>query len=85
MIGDKTNLYLPVVKIQKMSCLTFAYTLPSNTSGSIQVFQTDVTTGEAKLARQVSGYHGMHWKSTFVQFFPSKNPFKVKFYVYIEV
>jgi hypothetical protein len=85
MIGDKTNLYLPVVEIQKMSCLTFAYSLPSNTSGSIQVFQTDVKTGEAKLVRQVSGYHGMRWESTFVQFFPSKDPFKVKSYMYIGV
>ncbi|XP_076105635.1 MAM and LDL-receptor class A domain-containing protein 1-like [Mytilus galloprovincialis] len=60
-----------------MTCLTFAYSLPSHTSGSIQVFDTDTNTGTATLIRQVSDYHGPNWKSTFVQFLPSADPLEI--------
>ncbi|CAC5388821.1 unnamed protein product [Mytilus coruscus] len=72
--GDRANLYIPAIRTRTMTCLTFAYSLPSNTSGSLQVFETDTNTDTATLMRQVSGYHGPHWKSTFVQFLPSADP-----------
>ncbi|XP_076104575.1 uncharacterized protein LOC143073128 [Mytilus galloprovincialis] len=60
-----------------MTCLTFAYSLPSHTSGSLQVFDTDTKTGTATLMRQMSDYHGPNWKSTFVQFLPSADPLEI--------
>ncbi|XP_071169522.1 MAM and LDL-receptor class A domain-containing protein 2-like isoform X2 [Mytilus edulis] len=75
--GDKANLYLPAIRTRNMTCLTFAYSLPSHTSGSLQVFETDTNTGTATLIRQVSDYHGPNWKSTFVQFLPSADPLEI--------
>ncbi|VDI38491.1 Hypothetical predicted protein [Mytilus galloprovincialis] len=75
--GDKANLYLPAIRTRNMTCLTFAYSLPSHTSGSLQVFETDTKTGTATLIRQVSDYHGPNWKSTFVQFLPSADPLQI--------
>ncbi|XP_076105634.1 MAM and LDL-receptor class A domain-containing protein 1-like [Mytilus galloprovincialis] len=77
LIADRATLYLPAIRSQKMTCLTFAYSLPSHTSGVIQIFQTGTNTGNATLMKQMSGYHGPHWKSTFVQFLPSFEPMQV--------
>ncbi|CAC5388819.1 unnamed protein product [Mytilus coruscus] len=77
LIADRASLYIPAIRSQKMTCLTFAYSLPSNTSGVIQIFQTGANTGTATLMKQLSGYHGPHWKSSFVQFLPSFEPLKV--------
>ncbi|VDI38495.1 Hypothetical predicted protein [Mytilus galloprovincialis] len=77
LIADRASLYIPAIRSQKMVCLTFAYSLPSHTSGVIQIFQTGTTTGNATLMKQLSGYHGLYWKSTFVQFLPSFEPMKI--------
>lgn len=79
-------MYIPAIRSQKMTCLTFAYSLPSHTSGVIQIFQTGTNTGNATLMKQMSGYHGPHWKSTFVQFLPSFEPMQVlKTQAYIHI
>ncbi|XP_052098974.1 MAM and LDL-receptor class A domain-containing protein 1-like [Mytilus californianus] len=44
LIADRASLYIPAIRSQKMTCLTFAYSLPSNTSGVIQIFQTGTNT-----------------------------------------
>lgn len=77
LIADRASLYIPAIRSHKMVCLTFAYSLPSHTSGVIQIFRTGTTTGNATLMKQLSGYHGLRWRSTFVQFLPSFEPIKV--------
>lgn len=76
-IGDRANLHFPVTRISKMSCLSFAYNLPSQTSGGIEVFQTDILTNNAKLLTLLSGYYGKRWRQAQVQIFPSEDLLKV--------